>query len=213
MSLIAYTRTQLVTQVRAQIQERTASMVTDAEIQRWLDIALLDVAASTHCLRATASAACSASQQMYTLSATCLGPWALTRVEYAGRKLECKSFDTIDEVLGGSNLSSQGDPMHYFAYGRQIGLWPVPAVNSAVLKYWYARHSESLSADAMSITTLGFSLAHGPAIESYATARGLQFKGKLQEAQGALQAYQRDLSRADGKVMPDNVPDELRSSG
>ena len=216
MTLLTYTRTQLKAQIRQALQERTATLVKDTEIERWIDVALDDVAVNTFCLRAVASASCSATQQLYDLSATCLGPWSISRLEYDGRRLLPKEFGLIDEEMGGAKdkgLTSTGAPQVYFAYGRQIGLWPVPAENSKVLRYWYARHPETLSADAMSIIDLGFSVIHGPAVESFAAARGLAFKGKIQESQGAMQQNQMDLARASNKAMPDNTPAELTSSG
>lgn len=216
MSLLTYTRTQLVARVRQSLQERTATLVTADEINRWIDVALDDVAVNTFCLRSSASAACSATQQFYDLSASCLGPWAISRLEYDGRRLLPKEFSLIDEEMGGAkdkSLTSTGAPAIYFAYGRQIGLWPVPAESDKVLKYWFARHPNTLSADAMSIIDLGFSTIHGPAIESFAAARGLAFKGKIQESQGAMQQNQLDIARATNRAMPDNTPSELTSSG
>lgn len=215
MSLIAFTRTLIVAEVRRQLGEPVAGLYADADIQRWIDISLLDIASKTRCLRVDASGNTTAATQWYDISATCLGTWAITRFEYNGKVLKPVAFDQIDTMLADANsksLSSQGTPLYYIPYGRKFGLWPSPST-SGTYHYWFAKASDTLSADAMSITALGFSLAHGAAVESFCVRRGFLFAGQPQRAEGADMAYKSDLASATEKEMADNVPEAVRGSG
>jgi hypothetical protein len=217
LSLLSYTRTLLVAQIRRQLGERTSGLFQDADIQRWIDEGLGDIAARTKCLRAEASADSVASQQAYTIPNNCIGAWAITRVEHNGGKLDQRGFDQVDTEFGvanGKSLSSTGTPSVWLPYGRHFKLWPIPTTaTTGVMQIYYAKMPDSLSADAMSIADLGFSLAHGPAVIAWSVANGWYLAGEVARADGAMAMYERHLGNASNKMMGDNIPREARGSG
>jgi hypothetical protein len=217
MSLASYTRALIVTEARRQLQERlgAGALFTSTDLERWVDLALLDIASKARCLRNEASAGNTAAQQSYTLPDDCLGAWAVNRFEYDGVKLEPRSFDQIDRDMGdGKCLSSAGTPVYYIPYGRHVKLWPVPAASGHQMRVWYAAMPDSLSADAMTLTGIGFSNAYGPAVEAYVVMRGLMLAGDMQRSAGYKQVYDDAVKSASDPSMADNDPkDTTRGTG
>jgi len=216
MSIASYTRALIITEVRRQLQERygEGALFQTADIERWIDLALVDISTKTRCLRTEASAYSSLGGQSYALPTDCLGSWAVTRFEYDGKRIDSIPFDQLDnefDQAAGKTRTSRGTPKYWVPYGTGFKLWPVPQV-SAVMQIWYARVADSVSADAVSLSDIGLSNAFGPAVEDFVVRRGMMLQGDQARADAMEKVYEADLAAAAQKDMADVAPDVSRGS-
>ena len=214
MGLASYTRALIITEVRRQLQERMGALFTAPDLERWADLAVVDIASKTRCLRTEATANTVSAQQGYTIPADCLGAWAVSRLDYLGKPLELHPWDNMyEKVPTGMALSSTGTPKWWSPYGRTVRLFPIPNASANELRIWYAKIPASFSADSVALTDLGFPETYGPAVEDFMVQRGYLLKGDSARSQAHGQAYLQSVAMASGKRMPDVPEDETRGSG
>jgi len=213
MSIMSWTRTLLVADVRRLLREKTAGRFADADIERWADEGILEVCTRTRCLRAEATAAAVSGQAEYTCPSNFLGAWAVSKVTFNGNELEKVSYDKVKDLLQpGESLTSQATPRFWSPHGRQLILTPIP-ITTDTIKVWGAKKGEALSGDTDTLANLGIDESWGPAIEDYMQHRGLMMVGKYQEALLVWQGFERKVGVVSNKSMPDAREESSRGAG
>lgn len=120
--------------VKRQFGDEYGAQVTDADILRWVNDAMRDIALRNNLLEVKAVTATVADQQDYTLPSDLL---TLHSVRYGTDKLASMTLQEADAFLDKS--STTGIPMHYSVWGRTISLYPRPASATTSLNIYYTR--------------------------------------------------------------------------
>lgn len=136
----------LVTDVRSEFNEATASFISDAnDIYPAIQDAEYELASEIGCIQATSVATSTvAGTQEYTAPTTLIRIEALRWNGVKLKRIDLTELETLSNSgYGGS--TSQGNPVYYYEWGTSIGLYPIP--NSvAVLKYYFIQRPTLLSA-------------------------------------------------------------------
>ena len=151
------TQGDLITDVRSRLDEPTEFQWTDVEIRRWINQGAREVARRTETLQDTRTQALTSGLQQYTAPNDAI---RIYRVEYIEgstvRALEYRDYNNMDSVWWSSQLTIQGSPLLWTAWGfppnLKAVLYPIPSNSSASIKFYYYRHpislAESTNADA-----------------------------------------------------------------
>lgn len=131
--------------VKRQFGDESSAQITDADIIRWANDAMIDIALKNNCLETKATANLVASQQEYDLPADIL---RLQSVRYNGNRLKVMSMQELDELVGDSSTGA-GDPVAYTLYANKIMLYPTPDSSVADgLSIYYNKTPTQLANDA-----------------------------------------------------------------
>lgn len=185
---------QILSSVRAQVDESAARYWTDAEIYVYMSQAEYQLAAEVRCTEARQSGvALAGEQEMYAPSDMLI----LSVVRWNGVKLK-KIDQTEYEALantGYGGATTQGNPAYYYEYqgdlGRSIGLFPIPST-TANLTFWYIKLPPVLSSYSTSLTVPA---VFAPAITDYVLYR-MFLKDQDARAQVHYQAWQQGMANA-----------------
>lgn len=141
------------TKVRDRLDESTATFWTDAQLNRWINDGMREVARLTETLQTTSDIAVTASDGTYTAPTDAL---RIYRAEFkpTGQSnvypLEYRDFNTMDEVWWSSQTTTTGTPALFTMWGfvpsLTIQLYPVPSV-AGTLKVFYYKLPTAVSAD------------------------------------------------------------------
>jgi hypothetical protein len=144
------------TDVRAHLDEATASFWTDAQINSFINDALRDIARRTETLQTITTVAVSAGTRNYTLN---FSPNIIRvhRVEFDPGPgsgpiypLEARQFYELDHIWGVNQTQTRAYPDYWALFGfppsLQIYLYPVPS-QAGNLNVWYYRLPNVVSAD------------------------------------------------------------------
>lgn len=129
--------------VKRQFGDEYGAQITDADILRWVNDAMRDIALRNNLLEVKAVTATVADQQDYTLPSDLL---TLHSVRYGTDKLASMTLQEADAFLDKS--SATGIPMHYSVWGRTISLYPRPANATTSLNIYYTRQPLVVSTNA-----------------------------------------------------------------
>lgn len=187
--------------MRERLEEATARQWTDAELNRWINEGCRDLARTTECLLASATAAVTAGTQTYTNGPTDI--IRIHRVQYeptgSSQKypLEAREFNTMDSIWWTSQSITQSTPQYYTTWGFPptvtFVLYPTPTINGN-LRIYYARQPADVSADGTALDIpegwhdLAVDYAEYRAQRRARDPRWQESYGRYQEAVAALLA-------------------------
>ena len=148
------TQAQILTSLRARLDEPTTVYWTDVDLRTWINEIAADIARTTESLRASETFAGVAGTGSYTPTFT-LTPQRIYRVTYkptgsnSTYPLTFRDPNAMDEVWG-TLQSTQGTPSFWTSWGYPpaltIQLFPVPSVSGTVTCFFY-RKSTVLATD------------------------------------------------------------------
>ena len=215
MAIIAYLRSDLRTDARLMLRERTAERFQDTDFDRWADQACALVAAATRCLRTTAVDSTSASQAGYDMPADCIGSWGITRLEISGVTLDKAPMEKAKSFLrahySGLDPDTAGTPKIWCPYGQKFYLVPKPsATGTNDITLYYSELPEAMAADA---TAMPVPTIYAPAVEKLMVARGLWLSGRRGEGQALEDQAMKLMMMLSGKQMPDSSEEASASAG
>lgn len=116
---MAYTLAALITEVRALLNEPTASFWSDAEITQWLLQAAVDVSTKAHCVEEIMTLAVTPSVSRYVLPANTVGVDSVLAGPQALVKLRPRS---LGQIHGGEDPH----PTHFAVFGFTLWLFGPP---------------------------------------------------------------------------------------
>lgn len=138
------TLTNLLADVRAHLDESTATEWSDTDLTRWINEGLRDVSRHTETIQDTATIAASVGVQQYALPVTAL---RIYRVEWrptSGSRIvamEYRDFNNMDAVWWESQTSIQSQPYYFTMWGFPPSLnmvvYPTPSETGAFKVFYY----------------------------------------------------------------------------
>lgn len=181
--------------------EFPAGSVSDAEFLVWANSGALDMIRKTICLKTTATATITASQQEYTF-ATSFSITDFLMVDPDGGvcrkdgttgywyRLESISLDWLDKNVPNWKNADEGSPTGYYYRTGLIGLYPIPSATVANgLKMYYIQKPNVLANDGDEAFSADQSLEpYHPLIVTYALWKAKQKRGQFTQAN----AYQKE---------------------
>lgn len=132
----------IITRVQRQFGDEAQSQITQADIIRWINDAMVEIAIQNDLLQVKGSMDSVANQAAYTLPN---GVAKLQSVKYLGLPLRYISPEQADEMLLGKDQTQAqgypvGTPIYYWIYANQINLMPMPdSAVVAALTIYYTR--------------------------------------------------------------------------
>ena len=129
------TPSEVLTDIRNQINEQSAGFYSDEEIYAYMWNGEKILAETTGCAETTDSTLTTvAAQREYTIPSTVA---TLLRVEYDSYKLKKIDLTQLDQIEGKTygGITTSGDPVYYYEFGNKIGLSSIPTA-AKTLKLW-----------------------------------------------------------------------------
>lgn len=131
--------------VKRQFGDESSAQVTDADIVRWANDAMIDIAIKNNCLETRATSDIVAGQKEYDVPT---GILRLQSVRYKGVRLKNMSMQELDEIVGDSSTTT-GVPTVFSVYADQLILFPTPDTSeTGALVVYYNRVPTALAVDA-----------------------------------------------------------------
>jgi hypothetical protein len=127
---------EIATRVKRQFGDEAGAQIEDADIIRWVNDAMLDIARNNNLLQISATTATTAGTAEYTLPTDIL---SLRAIKYKNVKLNGLSMEDFDQMLIDSTTTT-GTPQAYYIYARKVTLYPAPSSSGSTdLKIYYNR--------------------------------------------------------------------------
>lgn len=195
------TKTQgaLITSIRDRLDETIPTFWSDAQICRWINEALLDVARRTETIQDRDDVSVSAGTREYSLPTDCLRVY---RVEFRATgaseayPLEFRQFNAMDAIWGTSQEITTGMPVLYTIWGyspsNKIVLYPVPAVAGSIKVFNYRLPAELATNGSAASTTVEIPNGWESLIVDYAEYSALR-RDRDPRWQEAKQLYEQHL--------------------
>lgn len=141
------TQAEILTQVRDRLDEPTARQYSDAQIRRWINEAMRDIATRIRWYRTSSTIAAVAGTQTYNFAADCLevhavgyqrtGDTQMYDLEYVDlRNLKSETYTHLH--------TSEGTPQVFWTWGYpgsatfDLGLYPTPSAAGTITVHYYA---------------------------------------------------------------------------
>ena len=121
--------------VKRQFGDEDGAQITDADILRWINDAMRDIALRNNLLEVKAATATVAGTQDYALPTDLL---TLHSVRYGTNKLKSLSLQEADEFMD-TDSTNKGVPAYYSMWGQTISLYPIPQDSITSLNIYYTR--------------------------------------------------------------------------
>lgn len=143
------TQADLIADVRSRLDEPTEAQWLDVELRRWINQGARELARRTETLETTVDTALTPGIQQYTAPNDVI---RIHRMEYVEgtviRALEYRDYNNMDSVWWSSQLTIQGSPLLWTAWGfspaLKFILYPIPS-NASIARMYYYRYPASLS--------------------------------------------------------------------
>jgi hypothetical protein len=128
---------EIATRVKRQFGDDLGAQISDADIIRWVNDAMMEIAVANNLLQIAATADTTAGTAEYDLPNDVL---RLRAVKFKGVKLNGLTMEDFDNMLSEANGVSTGEPQAFYVYARKITLFPAPSANGTTdLKIFYNR--------------------------------------------------------------------------
>lgn len=134
----------IVTRVTRSFGDEAKVQITDADIVRWINDAMLDIAMNNNLFRVTSNTTIAGGQYTLTLPQNL---FTLHTIKFNGLSLRMLSQQEADSYIINNDDSSQtptGVPTHYWQWGNTMHLYPYPSANGTVTVY-YTRKPNDVS--------------------------------------------------------------------
>jgi len=179
--------------VRDKLNESTASFFSDAQINRWINDAELDIATKGLCLESIQSKSTTANQR--TVSVACI---KVFHVEYIPATGDPIGLVKINPLLLGHGKTDGNTPQYWFKWGGVIGIEPKPTAkyNLNIYTSIIPTAEMALDADEPEIPASFHDL-----IISFAAQRGFLRDNLFSLATGLYMPYLSQLQKARNDVI------------
>ncbi len=129
---MAYTLSTAVTRTRELLNESTASFWTDAEIQEWIKMGVIDISTKTLCVKRRDYFTLSTNTQVYTKADLAVNTSdVIVKIQYAWYDDAMAALTlkrTTPELFGAYQYGTDtGPPKEYFEDNEEIFVWPIPS--------------------------------------------------------------------------------------
>lgn len=178
---MAMTQAQALTALRERLDETTATAWTDAQLRRWINEAVNDIARTTETVQSTVNLDVDAGDQDHTLPATTLRVYRAEFIEDGSQKvypLEFVDFNAADSVWWTDQAMTDGTPRIYTLWGYpptlNCKLYPVPSVNGTLRVHYYAAPAALATDGTAGSTTLAVPEAYTDLILDHAEYKALR---------------------------------------
>lgn len=161
---MSLTQDEALTRLRDRLNESTARQWQDAQLRRWINDALRDIARTAEYYETTATVAIIANTQSYSLSAITPPIARVHRVEFVPTgytqtyPLEYEDYSNLDSIWGTGKTTAQARPEVWTAWGASpainLLLYPKPSSAGTLTLYYYAvpvRLAETTTSDASTV--------------------------------------------------------------
>lgn len=135
---------EIITRVQRQFGDEAEAQITQADIIRWINDAMREIANNNNLLQVKATANTTVNVNSYALP---VGIARLHSVRFRGLVLQSTTQEQIDELIGATDLTVQqgypvGTPRYYWIWAGQINLYPAPDTTSTTdLELYYTRQA------------------------------------------------------------------------
>jgi hypothetical protein len=127
---------EIATRVKRQFGDEAGAQIEDADILRWVNDAMIDIARTNNLLQISATTATTAGTSEYVLPTDIL---SLRAIKYKNVKLNGLSMEDFDQMLIDTTTAS-GVPQAYYIYARKVTMYPAPSASGTTdLKIYYNR--------------------------------------------------------------------------
>lgn len=181
---------EIATRVKRQFGDEAGSQLTDADIVRWINDAMRDIALHNNLLQVKASAAIVAGQNEYTLPADIL---TLRAVKYNGRSLQPLTLAEADNFIDDHENDPAGEVTHYWLFANTLHLYRVPQTSGAtLLKLYYTKQptAVAVSGDIPEIPQ-----QYHNQIVTYCLAQAYEMDADMESHRAKMQMFEDGVSR------------------
>lgn len=195
----------IATRVKRAFGDESSAQIQDADIIRWINDALREIAWSNDILQVRATAATVSNQAEYTLPTNVL---RLRSVKYQGLPLKGISLQEADSILGNYddplNVPT-GIPTTFWVFAQSLRLYPTPATGGgADLTLYYTRTPNDLVTLA---DTPDIPVQYHNRIVEYCLTQAYELDDNYNAAQIKASQFQNGLERSRGEA--DFVPQDF----
>lgn len=138
---------EIATRVRKQFGDESGTLITDADIIRWVNDAQLEIATKVDVLQGSATAATIASTSDYTFPTTYL---RIHSIKWNGRRLREINLQQAEELVPSKDNAATypvGEPQYYWVWGNVFTLYPAPSASVAQgLRVFYIKQPTVVTA-------------------------------------------------------------------
>lgn len=154
------TQADLMDDSRSRLAETSAIQWSDQELRRWINQGARELARRTETLEVKQDITLTSGVQQYTAPNDVI---RIHRMEYVDgqtiRALEYRDYNNMDSVWWSSQLTIQGSPLLWTAWGfspsLKFILYPIPSVTNSIARVYYYKYptqlAESTNADANTV--------------------------------------------------------------
>lgn len=186
-------------EIRVRLDETSAGFFRDADLRRFLNEGIRDVARKAQWKRASTTVPAVAGTQTYVLGTDIIQVY---RVEFTPTgssqriSLEYRDLNQMD-VVWGINSTSQGMPDYWTMWSANpytLYLAPVPALAGTITIYYYAMPTDlATNTDTAASSSIDVPLGWEDLPIEYATALGFRKSRRAQDYALAMAAYNEHL--------------------
>jgi hypothetical protein len=199
MPALAVTTEEMIAEVRASIAEPSEGYITDAEITRWINFALLDIVTRARILTSDAKTGSVAAQKKYGLPSDFM---LVEKVFFQNLELVPLDIHQLLTVSDHTGLDQQSaTPEHYYIRGAQdsplcLFLWKVPTTTIAdAIHLFYIAKPDAMIAG----STFPLSSEWAYAAALWATARAHRKQRQLADSRLCLGEYETIVAEAESR--------------
>lgn len=183
---------EIATRVKRQFGDEAGAQITDADIIRWVNDAMKDIAFNNDLLQVKATSDVMAGQSEYRIPLDVL---TLRTCKYKGRILKAMTIQEADEYIDGHDSAPEptGTPERYWIWANTINLYPAPTTTEpGVLMLYYTRQPVAVATTA-SIPEVPPNY-HNRIVE-YCLAQAYELDADWASYQGKMQMFQQGIDR------------------
>lgn len=130
----------IVTRVQRAFGDESSAQFDSNDVLRWVNDAQSEIARSKQLLQVTTTATVTNGVGSYSLPTNIL---QMRSVRYDGTVLRAITLQEAEELVpsydAGATVIGSGVPTHYWIWGGQVSLYPIPSNSTSVLKMYYTR--------------------------------------------------------------------------
>lgn len=195
---------EIATRVKRTFGDENGAQISSADIYRWINDAMRDIAINNNVLQVSATLATTANTPSLSIPA---GILKMHSVRWLGIPLQGLSVQEADELIAGPGYSAAqgypvGTPTHYWLFAGKINLYPAPVADGTTdLVLYYTKVPTEVAADG---DTPELPVQYHNRLVEYCVAMA-------QEIDGNLEAYQMKMSQFSSNVNDLKSVDDWRT--
>lgn len=179
--------------VKRQFGDEAGAQINDADILRWVNDAMKDIAVNNDLLQVKATSDALTNISEYHIPLDML---TLRSVKFKGKLLKPLSIQEANEFISGHDDDENdpvGEPTHYWLWSNTITVYPTPGVDAfGQLMLYYTRNPKVLTA--MTEVPEISPLYHSRLVE-YCLAQAYELDDNWESYQGKMRMFQEGMDR------------------